>query len=624
MTLAGRSPARPRLAAATAAVFLIVLTVFLPAIRNGWTNWDDPEVLLEHAHWRGCSLANLRWMWTTFHMGHYQPLTWMSYALDHALWGVNAAGVHLTNVVLHALAAALLVGAASRLLRRLGGAEPDGDSVSLATAAAIGALVWALHPMRVEVVAWATARRDVLSGFCLAASVFVWLGGDWAANGPTARRRWAAGVWWLAALLSKGQAMVYPALLALMAAALSGDAGRRWWAGLGPFWVVAAAFAVVAAVAARTSGAMLSLAAHGWMDRAVQAGCGLALYAARTLAPFRLSPLYPLPRPWNPFDPACLGPALAVAAAAMATPWLWRRRRRAAAALGWAVVALAPVLGWAQSGPQLAADRYTYVAAWPLAVAVAWPLNALMRRAAARGPEARPALAIAAAAALTLLGAFAALSRQQIGVWKDSATVWRHVVALYPNSAVARNNLAHAAEEAGDIETAREQYELAIAAEPLRLAPRAGLATLLARIGDCATARQMFESVLRMDPQQPAALLGRANLDLAEGRTRAAIEGYRAALAARPEFPDAEYNLATALLGLGEAVEARERLERVVRVQPEHAPAWHNLGIARQRLGDVEGARAAYARAVELDPAALRLHHPGPTGAPPASSAAPP
>ena len=148
------------------AVGIVTLAVFAPALSNGFVSWDDPRALLDNPYIRGLGPDNLRWMFTTFHMGPYQPLAWISLALDYQLWGgYDAAGFHLTAILLHAGAAMLLFLLAVRLLelaaRDTGSSAGPGNGV--VTAAVVSALFFALHPLRVESVAWATERRDVLS-----------------------------------------------------------------------------------------------------------------------------------------------------------------------------------------------------------------------------------------------------------------------------------------------------------------------------------------------------------------------------------------------------------------------------------------------------------------------------
>ena len=153
-------------------VALITFVVFSPALRNGFVNWDDLETLVENQNFRGFTWSHLRWMFTTFHMGHYQPLSWLTFSLDYLLWGMDAFGYHLTNILLHSANAVLFYFVTLRLLAI---AAPISSAVVLKLAAGFSALVFAIHPLRVESVAWATERRDVLSGFFLLLTVLSYL-----------------------------------------------------------------------------------------------------------------------------------------------------------------------------------------------------------------------------------------------------------------------------------------------------------------------------------------------------------------------------------------------------------------------------------------------------------------
>ncbi len=612
MPPAAAAPPPPvRRAAMAAAAALITFLAFLPTIHNGWTNWDDTEVLLRNPHWRGFTVENLAWMATGTRMGHYQPLTWISYAFDHALWGVNSAGIHLGSLVLHSLSAGLLVAVLARLLRRMRIPGAAGDSWPLALACLAGALLWSLHPLRVEAVAWATGRRDVLSALLLLAASFAWLGGSWDGGGPAPRQRRLATAWFLAAVLAKGQAFVFPVLLLVMdvlafrrrreGERVAAFAARMLVEKI-PMLAIAFASAVVSAAASRGSGAMLSLSTHGLAGRIVQAGYGMAFYLGRTLAPLDLSPLYPLPLPFDPAATGYLVPAMVGWIAALAVVAMAVRRPSLAAAGAFALVAVAPVLGFAQSGPQIAADRYTYVAAWALSAAVAAGILRLAAHLRARPDASRP-LAVVSGSALTgALALCAVLSVRQIAVWRDSLSLWTHAVALHPRSALALNNRGQALEAAGHTLAAMEDYGAAVAADPRLATPLASRGTLRAQTGDPDGARADFEAALARNPGHVESLNGLGNLDLAAGRPEDARARYEEALRLRPDYADAWYNLGALLLGGGDPAAARAALETAARLRPDHAMTWHNLGIALQKLGDRDAAHAAYRRALDLDP----------------------
>src|SRR6266436_9776653 len=144
-------------------VIALTLVAFLPVIGNGFIpNWDDRTNFLDNPHYRGLGWDQLRWMFTTFHAGHYIPLTWLSLGLDYRLWGLHPAGYHLTSLLLHTATALTFYFLALRLLQVA--LPPAITPVALRWGAALAALVFAVHPLRVESVAWATERRDVLSG----------------------------------------------------------------------------------------------------------------------------------------------------------------------------------------------------------------------------------------------------------------------------------------------------------------------------------------------------------------------------------------------------------------------------------------------------------------------------
>ncbi len=167
-----------------ALIFLLTFVAFSPSIPGAFVNWDDNHNFVLNGAYRGLSPSHLAWMFTTFHMGHWQPLSWMTLGLDFTLWGMSTGGYHLTNIFLHGANAVLFYALIVALLRRA--SEP---TLRLHLDAAAGALLFAIHPLRAESVAWITERRDVLSGFFLLLTMLAYL--RMAADRPD-RRRWYA------------------------------------------------------------------------------------------------------------------------------------------------------------------------------------------------------------------------------------------------------------------------------------------------------------------------------------------------------------------------------------------------------------------------------------------------
>jgi len=211
-------------------VALITFVVFSPALRNGFVNWDDLETLVENENFRGLSLSHLRWMFTTFHLGHYQPLSWLTFSLDYLLWGMNAFGYHLTNILFHSANAVLFY---FLTLRLLAVAAPTSKITLLKLGAGFSALLFAIHPLRVESVAWATERRDVLSAFFLLLTVLCYLKAASSEMNHKGARPWMimSTALYVLSLLAKATGMTLPLVLLLLDVYPLGRLGgaRRWF-----------------------------------------------------------------------------------------------------------------------------------------------------------------------------------------------------------------------------------------------------------------------------------------------------------------------------------------------------------------------------------------------------------
>ncbi|MCX5797053.1 MAG: hypothetical protein NTY77_16290, partial [Elusimicrobia bacterium] len=357
-----------------AAVFLASLAVFLPALQNGFVNWDDELTISLNEHIRGLSWAHLRWMFALpqGNAGQYHPLTWLSYALDYALWGTAPFGYHLTNLLLHAVNAVLFYFLSLRLFACASG--ESGADLDTRTAAAFSALLFGLHPLRVESVAWATERRGLLSGLFYLGTLLCYLKAK-TAPAAGAERRWTAAAWaaYVLSLLAKGIGVTLPAILLVLdrypLRRLSASPAR--WLRAPERRVIlekllfaapAVGIAMIDLFAELSSGAIVPNAAGSLGLHLAVAVYGLTFYLWKTLLPVHLLPLYSMPATLGG-----LGLRFWLSAAVIAGLGLgfFLARRRWPA--GWAagtiyVLALLPVLGLVQLGHHMVADRYSYLA----------------------------------------------------------------------------------------------------------------------------------------------------------------------------------------------------------------------------------------------------------------------
>jgi tetratricopeptide (TPR) repeat protein len=688
------------------ALAVLVLAVFAPSLSAALVNWDDePGIARNHA-FRGLDGAALRWMFTTHTLGHFQPLSWLSLSIDHALWGLargldapQAGRWHATSVALHLAVTLAFLGLARDVLAL---ALPRAGARARLVAAGVAAALFAVHPLRAESVAWLTERRDVLSGLflvlavraalravrsepapgvartgtalaalaaaaiaaalalaaldlaaepglalrehgaaLLAAAALAWVASaalGARATGLRARGAFAAAcALALLSLCAKAWGIVLPALLLVLDLTLLGRIetpararrGARVLALVGekaPFVALGIVFARLAGWAqASEPGTMAGLGSHTLLERLTQAAYGLVWYPWKTLAPSGLVAFVELPAQVRASEPRFALALALVAAAVLALALLRDRARPAlAAALAYAVL-VSPVLGLAQSGAQLVADRYSYLAGLPLVLLVCGGGLALALR---RPGSARALVAIAVLAIFAL--AFA--GQRQVRVWRDSRTLWSHALAVDPRNGFAAAKLAQALVLEGQPDAA----ELERAEQLLRDAPRpadpvwhasvAQTQLALARARPAERAARLAQALaaagrvleLQAGRVEPESRLVLGTVLLESNRAAEAVPQFEAFVAARPAESVGWTNLGAALAAESRFGEAVAALERALALEPDYAKAWQFLAQARERTGDRAGAVAAWRRVLALWPQSAQARaHLAALGAPP-------
>jgi protein O-mannosyl-transferase len=598
-------------------VSVAALTVifFLPVLQNGFVDWDDGKILLENPYYRGLDWPQLSWMFNTFYMGYYQPLTWISLGLDYLLWGMNPLGYHLTSLLLHAVNALFFYLIALRLLLSAFGGAAPGRDFELRVGALFAALVFAIHPLRVESVAWITERRDVLSGFFFLSSILCYLKG--AAEAKTNAGRWlwmtASVIVYGFSLLSKAAGLALPVVLIVLdlyplrrlgsgAGGWFGPAVRKVWLEKIPFLLLSLVFGFIAFAAQREARALLSLEAYGAAARLGQALFGIIFYLWKEILPVRLSPIYGLPIRLQESDWLSILVSGAVVFA-ITIAVIAARRRWPALLASWIyyLALLGPVLGFFQAGPQIAADRYTYLSCLGLAALAGGALFYVFQR-WSRGREIGQIFVPPVLLAGVIVIALGTLTWLQARVWHDSESLWRHAVSAYPDGPRAHNNLGNALVHGGKMAEAIAHYKEAVRIDPDYKEAHHNLGLTLAERGKAAESIDEYREALRIDPRYKEA---HNNLGVALfywGDSAAATEHYRAALQIDPAFRDAHNNLAIALVRRGEMAEGIEHYRAALEVDPGYAQARYNLAIALTQLGKFSEAIEQYREALRIHP----------------------
>jgi tetratricopeptide (TPR) repeat protein len=562
-----------------AALAFAVALVYAPVARHEFVNFDDNVYVTDNPMvTSGLTWAGVSWAFSTNSGGHWHPLTWLSLMADVQLFGVRAAPMLLENVALHAANAALLLLLLAWLTGRL--AE-----------SAFVAFVFALHPLRVESVAWVVERKDVLSTLLLLLAVLayaVWV---------RAERRvafLACAVCLALGLLVKPMLVTLPVLLLLLdywpLRRLSRASLRARLVEKLPLFALALASSVATYVAQSGAGAVQTSIAVA--DRLANAAVGYGRYVAMSLWPSGLAVFYPL-RPVSTL--AACGCALALLAAAALAWGLRARLPWLLVGFAWFVVGLLPVAGVLQAGGQAVADRFTYVPQIGLSLAVAWTATYWAGESRAR----RSALGGIAGIAVLLC---AAASARQLGYWRDSVTLFERALAVTSGNFLAHTNLGEALERRGREAEARRHYEAAVAIHPGYAEARNNLGAVLARGGDLKGGVAHFEAALQ---RSPGLLSARNNLGLALlqlGDNVRAADQYADAVRIAPGSLEARTGMAEAFARLGRWEEARQELEVATRIAPRWAEGYMRLGAVSMKVGRFPEAEAAFQSALRLEP----------------------
>ncbi len=576
---------------------LLVLALFGRTGGFDFVNYDDPSYVTHNPAVReGLSTSGLRWAFTEFHSSNWHPLTWLSHMLDVELFGLDPGPHHLVSVALHALNALLFF-----LFLTQGTGRP--------ILAFFAAAFFALHPLRVESVAWVAERKDVLSGtffFLLLLAYARW------ARKPGVLGYLAVVVLFALGLAAKPMLVTAPFVLMLVdlwplrRLALAGGSVSVRSALLEklPLLALALASCTVTVLAQRMGGSIGSVEALPLATRAANAAASIFAYLRLALLPRGLACFYPHPalvsgdlRP-TLWIPAALGVVLVLGIGA----WAFVLARRASVlapivTVGWLwfLGMLLPVIGLVQVGSQAYADRYTYLPLAGIAIAVVYGASEATRA----HPLWRPALA---GLALVLLVLYGASTFRQVATWRSSETLGRHALEVTSSNYVAHTNLGLVYNDRREFARAEDEFRKALQLNPTFLEARFNLGVALQNQGRDDEARECYESYLKKRPADSRALAHLALLRLRSGDAAAAKAELEHALELDPENVLAALELARIALADNEPAKAEAYCRRALAAEPDSREAHLLAGEAAQRLNDSREALEHFQRAYELDP----------------------
>jgi tetratricopeptide (TPR) repeat protein len=605
-------------------IAVVTFLTFLPSLQNGFINWDDTEYVYENPFIRFLDAHLLKSAFTGFYAGNWHPLTWLSHAFDYAIWGLNPFGHHLTNNILHVLVTLIVVFLVMRLLevrrkisQNSGPSKPFLHDRTIRIAGAATGLLFGLHPIHVESVAWIAERKDLLCAafFLLAICTYI----KYVSRITTSvSLKTTSGLFdkeyiytfglFTFSLLSKPMAVTLPFVLLL----LDWYPFRRirsiktfWAAAIEklPFFILSLVSSMLTILAQKTGGAIRTLPEIPVVTRLMVAAKSLIAYLGKILLPVNLVPFYPYPKNVSLLSLEFSIPLIIAIAITIACMIVRQNHKLWISAWGYYVITLIPVLGIIQVGEQSMADRYTYLPSLGPIFLVGLSTAEVYKKLLEPNRWRRTWRISGLFIIMIVLLSMSYATVRQLGVWKDSVVFWNYVIDKEPSQlSFAHNNLGTVYQAKGLYDMAIEQYQAAlkIRTDQADIYYNLGIAYQSKGLNDMAI--EQYEAALRLKPDYIEAYYNIGVICQSQGQYGLAIEQYQAALRLKPDFAEAYNNLGNAYQSKGLNDTAIEQYQIALKLRPDFAEAHFNLGWSYLKKGYKDMARREYELGLMIKP----------------------
>ncbi|MDI6828767.1 MAG: tetratricopeptide repeat protein [Armatimonadota bacterium] len=594
------------------------IIVFSPVISCGFLNYDDEVYVTDNPYVQaGPTVQGITWVFTSMRAGNWHPLTWLSHMLDCRIYGLNAAGHHITSLVIHALNVLFLF----LLLVNMTG---------FVWRSAFVAALFAIHPLHVESVVWIAERKDVLSTFFGMLATWAYIRYT---RAPGIKAYFLVLVLFSLGLMSKPMLVTLPFVFLLLdywplgrianynnpLLVVSLRQVRNLLLEKLPLFVISLFSCVITFIAQQSGGAIASFERIPLGVRVANALVAYISYVIKMLYPVKLAVLYP--HPGNSL------PAWSVVGSAsiliIFTIWVARgARSKPYILVGWLwyIVTLVPVIGFIQIGIQAMADRYTYIPLIGLFIIIAWGIPDLMQCLQKTGTTKETIKAgdsilpfahslFSLIPAVTILFVFAVQTWIQIGYWRDNVTLFRRALAVTTGNYLAHQNLGVALFHQGELEAAAKHFGAALKLKPSYAPAHNGLGTVFMCQGKDDEALEHFKAALKCDPHLEDAHSNLAVIMQKYGRDEEAIAHYRQVLQINPDRADTHNNIGLILAKLGRFDEATRHFYSALKLKPKDAEVHCNLGSSLVKLGEFNKAVRHLEVAIEINPKLVEAHY---------------
>jgi lipoprotein NlpI len=605
------------------AVGLITCIIYFRALQNGFVAWDDNTYILDNLDIRSFDLAFLKSAFFGFTAGNWHPLAWVSHAVDYAIWGLNPRGHHLTSIILHSVNAFLVTILAVRLLElwNASGVKKDtaasGYSQAILVTGGITGLLFGLHPLHVESVAWVAERKDVLCALFFLLSILRYL--DYGMSvfiiaSPNVSFSRSINIHYLLtlgffilALLSKPMAITLPVVLLLLdwyplQRIVSFKTFRTACIEKVPFFALSVISAVLTVLAQRAGKAIVPTELIPLSARLFVAANSLLAYLGKMAMPLYLSPFYPHPQNYSLLSMKYIAAIVLVIGITAACIVGAKKQKLWLTVWSYYVITLIPVLGVVQVGGQAMADRYTYlpsigpflavgvIAGWvwgKVSMSENWQLSFRL---------------LGASMAVGVFIVLSYLTFTQIGIWKNSLDLWSYVINEEPERVpLAYNQRGMAFYDMGRLDFARKDFEKAIALNPSYIDAHNNLGMTLYKTGGLDDAIEEFDKAIALDASYKEAYNNRGMIFNDKGQLDRAIEDFKMAITLDPYYYKAYANMGTAYGKAGLFDQAIESFTRAIVISPNFSDAYYNRALTYNFMGQPGRALDDLNKAIKLN-----------------------
>lgn len=623
---------RSRHFAAAGLAAITAFLVYLPALDNGFVKWDDPAYILDNLNIHSLNLFFLKWAFFDFYAANWHPLTWLSHAIDYAIWGMNPRGHHFTNILLHGINVFWVVLVSIQLIssaKKRGNPLPDRI---ILTAGIITGLLFGLHPVHVESVAWVSERKDVLCAFFFLLSLIFYIKYALSSSTGTSAGGYAflpsngsylrSLVFYSLALMSKPMALVMPVVLLIIDwYPLERFQRGRIMTVLSekiPFFSLAFVSFLITLRAQHSGNAIKLLTDYPMSTRILNGFYALFGYIGHMLWPVGLSPFYPYPRNVSLLSPVYIVAFLSALVVTILAVILSKKRKIWLATWMYYSITLIPVLGIIQVGLQSMADRYLYLPALSLFLLTGIGSAMAVRRfLISQNIGLKLAGAGFAAGLLVIVILMSVATVQQIHVWKDTVSLWSRVAefvspkdeANYMNSHLIFFNLGSALTDQGRLEDAVKATRKAISLKPDFYSAHYNLANIYSKQNRLDDAVKEYQIALSLQPDSYDIHINLGVAYKKQNQYAAAISEFQKVLSLNPDSPEAHINLGVVYISQNRLEDALREFQVVMRLKPGHAMAYINAGIVYRRQSRYVEAISEFQEVLGLRPDFAEAHY---------------